>query len=89
MIVFKLAISLFMCSHRMSSGMSEQVHLVVLGIQPVELRQWTPTSNMLVRIGHLVFPPRNWDSFLVNIGWGIHTVRLLGMRYHTFLLAAA
>ena len=67
MIMFKLVIPLSMCLHWMSGGLRERVHLVVLGLQLVELRPWTLTLNTSVRTGYLAFPPRNWDSSLMSI----------------------
>ena len=67
MSMFRLTIPLCLYSHRMSGGLKELVHLVVLGLQPVGLRPRTSTPNTFARTGYQRFPPRNWDSSLVNI----------------------
>ena len=71
MSMFILVIPLSMCSHKMFGGLREQVRLVALGLQQVGLYLQTLTSSTFVRTGYLGFPPRDWDSSLVNIGWGI------------------
>ena len=83
-----LAIPPYICSHLTSGGLSERVRLAKLGLQPVEPRPWTPTHDISMRTGYLVSPTRNWDSFLVNIGWGIWLAGLLGMKDRIFLLVA-
>ena len=78
----------YMCSYWTSDGRREQVHFGELGLQPVEPHSLTPTCDISVKTGYLVFPTRSWVSSLVSLGWGIRLIGMPKMRGRTSLLTA-